>query len=96
MERLAVARIGPLAARITGKRIVKVTFYVDGHKVKTLTKPNGRGGAWKLPIDARKLSYGSHRVRAKVQLAKSSGTDAKSLRLSFSRCGAATQPKFTG
>jgi hypothetical protein len=86
-----------VAATITGKRIVKVTFYVDGHKVKTLTKPNGKGGAFKLPVNVRKLSYGAHRVMAKIQFAKSSGTKAKTLRLSFSHCsGAAAQPKFTG
>src|SRR5919204_681025 len=86
-----------VAATVKGKRIVKVTFYVDGRKVKTLTKPNGKGGAYKLPIAVRKLAFGSHRVIAKVQFAKSSGTKAKTLRLSFSRCsGAAAQPKFTG
>jgi hypothetical protein len=86
-----------VAATVTGKRIVKVTFYVDGRKVKTLTRPNGKGGAYKLPLDVRKLAYGSHRVMAKVQFARSSGTKAKTLRLSFSRCsGAAAQPKFTG
>ena len=86
-----------VAATVKGKRIVKVTFYVDGHKVKTLTRPNGKGGVYKLPIDVRKLAFGSHRVMAKVQFAKSSATKAKTLRLSFSRCsGAAAQPKFTG
>ena len=86
-----------VAATVTGKRIVKVTFYVDGHKVKTLTKPNGKGGSFKLPINVRKLGYGSHRLRVTVQFAKSSGTKARTLRLSFSRCaGAAAQPKFTG
>src|SRR6266545_2222737 len=81
------------AATVTGKRIVKVTFYVDGHKVKTLTKPDAKGGAWKLPINIRKLGYGSHRLLAKVQFAKSSATKARTLRLSFSRCAsAAAQP----
>jgi hypothetical protein len=90
-------RSNAVAATITGKRIVKVTFYVDGHKVKTLTKPNAKGGAWKLPINVRKLGFGSHRLIAKVQFAKSSGTKARTLRLSFSRCAsAAAQPKFTG
>jgi hypothetical protein len=90
-------RSNAVAATVTGKRIVKVTFYVDGHKVKTLTKPNAKGGAWKLPINIRKLGYGSHRLIAKVQFAKSSGTKARTLRLSFSRCAsAAAQPKFTG
>ena len=90
-------RTNAVAATVTGKRIVKVTFYVDGHKVKTLTKPNAKGGGFKLPINVRKLGYGSHRLRATIQFAKSSGTKARTLRLSFSRCaGAAAQPKFTG
>jgi hypothetical protein len=90
-------RSNAVAATVTGKRIVKVTFYVDGHKVKTLTKPNAKGGAWKLPINIRKVGFGSHRLIAKVQFAKSSGTKARTLRLSFSRCAsAAAQPKFTG
>jgi hypothetical protein len=90
-------RSNAVAATVTGKRIVKVSFYVDGHRVKTLTKPNGKGGAFKLPINVRKLGYGSHRLIAKVQFAKSSGTKARTLRLSFSRCAsAAAQPKFTG
>jgi hypothetical protein len=90
-------RSNAVAATVTGKRIVKVTFYVDGHKVKTLTKPNAKGNGWKLPINIRKLGYGSHRLIAKVQFAKSSSTKARTLRLSFSRCaGAAAQPKFTG
>jgi hypothetical protein len=93
----ACAKTNVVAASVTGKRIVKVTFYVDGRKVKTLTKPNGKAGAFKLPINVRKLGYGAHRVQAKVQFATSSGTKAKTLRLSFSRCGgAAAQPHFTG
>jgi hypothetical protein len=85
-----------VAATVTGKRIVKVTFYVDGKKVKTLTRAN-KGSRWVLPLNVRRLAYGSHRVQAKVQFAKSSTTKTKTMRLSFSRCGAAAaQPQFTG
>ena len=85
-----------VAATVTGKRIVKVTFYVDHKKVKVLTKPNKRGG-WSLAVNMRKIAYGSHRVEAKVEFAKSSGTKTKTLRLSFSRCGANNvRPQFTG
>jgi hypothetical protein len=85
-----------VAATVSGKRIVKVTFYVDNKKVKTLTKPN-KGGRWALSVNMRKIAYGSHRVTAKVEFAKSSGTKAKTLRLSFSRCGANNvRPQFTG
>jgi hypothetical protein len=85
-----------VAATVTGKRIVKVTFYVDHKKVKTLTKPNKSGG-WSLSVNMRQIAYGSHRVEAKVEFAKSSGTKAKTLRLSFNRCGANNvRPQFTG
>ena len=85
-----------VAATVTGKRIVKVTFYVDHKKVKTLTKPN-KGGGWALSVNMRQIAYGSHRVEAKVEFAKSSGTKAKTLRLSFNRCGANdVRPQFTG
>ena len=89
-------RNNTVAATVTGKKIVKVTFYVDGKKVKTLTKPN-KGTRWVLPLNVKRLAYGAHRVRATVQFSKASHTKAKSLRFSFSRChGAAAQPKFTG
>jgi prealbumin domain-containing protein len=90
-------RTGTVAATVSGRRIVKVTFYVDGKKVKTLTKANGKSGTWVLPLNIKRLAYGAHRVRATVQFAKSSQTKTKMLRFSFDRChAAAAQPKFTG
>jgi hypothetical protein len=85
-----------VAATVTGRRIAKVTFYVDNKKVKTLTRPN-RNGQWVLPMNVRRFAFGTHRVRVTVQFAKSSQTPARTLRLSFSRChSAAVSPKFTG
>jgi hypothetical protein len=85
-----------VAATVSGRRIVKVTFYVDNKKVKTLTKPN-KGRRWSLSVAMRKVAYGSHRVTAKVEFAKSSGTPTKTLRLAFNRCGASNvRPQFTG
>lgn len=84
------------AATVSGKRIVKVTFYVDNRKVKVLTKPNKKG-RWTLTVNMRRIGFGSHRVRAKVEFAKSSGTETKNLRLSFNRChGGNISPQFTG
>lgn len=89
-------RTNVVRAAVSGKRIVKVTFYLDGKKVKTLSKPN-KGGQWVLPLNVRRMAYGSHRVQARIQFAKTSGTQVKTLRLSFSRCAAAkAQPQFTG
>ncbi|HKE81759.1 MAG TPA: hypothetical protein VKB54_20755 [Solirubrobacteraceae bacterium] len=86
-----------VAATVTGRRIVKVTFSIDGKRVKTLTKANGKGGRWTLPIAVRKLSVGTHRVTVTVKFASSSQTKAKTLRFSFSRCRTAfARPQFTG
>ena len=85
-----------VAATVSGRRIVKVTFYVDGKKVKTLTKAN-RNGAWVLPMNVKRFAFGTHRVQVTVSFARSSQTKAKTLRLSFSRChSAVVKPQFTG
>ena len=85
-----------VAATVSGRRIVKVTFYVDGKKVKTLTKAN-RNGRWVLPMNVKRFAFGTHSVRVTVQFAKSSQTKARTLRLSFSRCHpGAVRPQFTG
>ncbi|MEA2392840.1 MAG: hypothetical protein QOJ82_731 [Solirubrobacteraceae bacterium] len=85
------------SASVSGSKIVKVTFFVDNKKVKTLTKPNQSGGRWTLPLNVAKYSFGSHRVQARIEFAKSSGTGTKTLRLSFNRCRSSlVKPKFTG
>ena len=86
-----------VAATVSGRRIVKVTFYVDNKKVKTLTQPNKSGGRWVLPMDVKRFAFGSHRVQARIEFARSSQTKSRTLRLSFSRCHPANvTPKFTG
>jgi hypothetical protein len=86
-----------VAATVTGRRIVKVTYYVDGRKVKTLTKANASGGRWVLPMNVKRFAFGTHRVQARIQFARSSQTDSRTLRMSFSRCRpAVVTPKFTG
>jgi hypothetical protein len=90
------ARSNIVQAAVTGRHIVKVTFYVDNRKVKTLTSANSKG-RWALKVAMRKVAYGKHRITARVEFAKRSGTSAKTLRLSFSRCGASSvTPNFTG
>jgi hypothetical protein len=86
-----------VAATVTGRRIVKVTFYVDSKKVKTLTHANKSGGRWVLPMNVKRFAFGSHRVQARIQFARSSQTKSRTLRLSFNRCRpSVVRPKFTG
>jgi hypothetical protein len=96
--------IGPTAcptadvvvARVTGRSIARVTFYVDNRKVKTLRKPN-RGSTWILSLRVRGLNHGVHRVKARVDFTRSSATKPKTMPISFSRCGGgAVRPQFTG
>jgi hypothetical protein len=95
--------IGPTAcptadvvvARVTGRSIARVTFYVDNRKVKTLRRPN-RGSTWILSLRVRGLNYGVHRVKARVEFTRSSATKPKTMPISFSRCGGgAARPQFT-
>jgi hypothetical protein len=86
-----------VAATVSGRRIVKVTFYVDNKKVKTLTQPNKSGGRWVLPMNVKRFAFGSHRVQVRIQFARSSQTRSRTLRMSFTRCHPANvTPKFTG
>jgi hypothetical protein len=86
-----------VAATVTGRQIAKVTFYVDGKKVKTLTRANKSGGRWVLPMNVKRFAFGTHRVRVTVQFTKASQTKAKTYALSFARCHpAVVKPKFTG
>jgi hypothetical protein len=83
-------------ARITGKKIARVIFILDGHKVKTLTRVNFHK-TFAIRIDPRRLKIGVHRLVAQVTFQRGSGTKAKQFRLSFQRCPRALRaPRFTG
>jgi hypothetical protein len=55
-----------LSAHVAARGVKRVTFYLDGHKLVTLTKPSHR--RFSVSIDARKLSFGAHRLKAKVTM----------------------------
>ncbi len=83
-------------ASVSGSQISKVTFYVNGKKAKTLTKPNS-GNRYTLRYRTRSLKVGSYRVRARVEFVAASQTSPRNLRLQFARCKPKiVRPKFTG
>jgi hypothetical protein len=85
-----------VVARVTGRSITRVVFYVDNRKVKTLRRAN-RGATWILSLRLKGLRYGTHRVKARVEFARSTGTAPKTLPMSFKRCGSTkVLPSFTG
>lgn len=82
--------------QVTGRQIRRVVFYLDGRKVRTLTRPN-RGTRFALPIRPNTLRRGTHRVLAVTSFTTASGTRMRTLRVTFSRCGrVAAAPRFTG
>jgi hypothetical protein len=86
----------PFRVVVRGRQIERVTFTLDGKTIRTLTKPN-RGILFVLPVNPRTLPMGVHRVLARTTFRKQSGTNARTLRVTFSRCARrATSPAFTG
>jgi hypothetical protein len=81
-------------ARVRGRRIARVRFYVDGKLVKTVSDQRR---LYKAKIRPRGLGIGIHRVTARVQFVADARTPARTLRLTFRRCARQTvQPRFTG
>lgn len=84
------------SASISGSQVRRVTFYVNGRKVKTLTGANA-GTSYRLRYRTAGLRNGSYAVRARVEFSKASGAKPRTFGLQFSRCSRrAVQPTFTG
>jgi hypothetical protein len=81
-------------ARVTGRSITSVAFYVDGKLVKRFT---ANRSSYSIKVKPRGLGFGRHRIVARVKFLAASGTEARSLPLTFRRCARAqVTPQFTG
>ena len=79
--------------------VASVTFYMDGHKLKTLTAKNAHKGLLTIQISVAKLTLGSHKLVAKITTTHTASTKAKqgSRSIMVLRCrSAVVTPKFTG
>jgi hypothetical protein len=80
--------------------VAHATFYLDGHRLKTLTSRNARNGVLTIVIDPATLSVGAHRLKAEITMARKASTSqaAKASRTAIVlRCRATVStPKFTG
>jgi hypothetical protein len=86
----------PFNVIVHGHQIQRVVFTIDGKVVRTLTKPNS-GSRYVLAVRPSRLGGGTHRVIARTTFRKQSGTKARTLRISFTRCARqAALPAFTG
>jgi hypothetical protein len=80
---------------VTGKRIAKVTFYLDGKKVAVRRKADSHG-RFTYKVNRSSLRLGAHTVVAKVNYKPETVPGTKTFRRTFARCAQAIQPKFTG
>jgi hypothetical protein len=51
--------------RVSSAGIKQITFYLDGHKLKTLKQSQAKSGNFAIKIDPRKLSHGAHTLSIK-------------------------------
>jgi uncharacterized repeat protein (TIGR01451 family) len=87
---------GPFTVTISALGIKQITFYLDGHKLKTFTSAQAKNGKFTVRIDPRKLRFGAHSVSIKTVM-----SDANCAKLA--RAGVfvhphppVVKPKFTG
>ncbi|MEA2274561.1 MAG: hypothetical protein QOI98_3269 [Solirubrobacteraceae bacterium] len=87
---------GPFRARVSGRRIAQVTFFVDGRRRGTVKAKEGRT-VFSLRVDPREQDLGAHRITAKVRFTAGRGATARTLRLVYQGCSqGAVRPRFTG
>ncbi len=93
--RACVASTGYLAS-VSGKEIASVTYTLDGHKLKTLSKPNSHGV---FALRVHVASGHAHHLAMKVVFAAASHTSSVTLHKTLARCAAVKRvvtPRFTG
>jgi hypothetical protein len=85
----------PFRARVSGRQIAHVTFFVDATRRQTIkTKPGQT--VFSLRVDPRRQNTGKHRITAKVRFTTNSAAKARTLRLVYHRCNTPKRPRFTG
>lgn len=82
-------------ALVTGSGIKSVVFYIDGHAVKTLKKPNSGKTGFAYTVPVSKGRYGTHTLTTKTTTLCGEPQDS-SLRYSRAVPARAVIPRFTG
>jgi hypothetical protein len=81
-------------ARLTGRSIASVRFYLDGKLIRTFKTSKT---TYSIKLNPKRYGFGRHRLVAKVTFAPASGTVSRSIPLTFRRCAqGAVAPRFTG
>jgi hypothetical protein len=83
---------------VTGRRIARVRFYLDGRLISTVRRANRLGGRWAAVVNPARFGGGTgHRVVARIQFVSASKTPQSTQSFAFQRCGrSGLAPAFTG
>jgi hypothetical protein len=86
-------------ASLKSAGVARVTFYLDGHRLRTMTAKSARRGQFAIVIDTTRLKVGVHHLRATITMAQAaSGKPVHASRtVALLRClPTLVTPKFTG
>ncbi|MEA2273578.1 MAG: hypothetical protein QOI98_2286, partial [Solirubrobacteraceae bacterium] len=83
-------------AKVTGAQIARVVFRLDGRRLATVSKANGKRGAFQVHVSPSGLRTGIHKLTARVTFKAAANTRARTLRLAFAHCARRVLPRFTG
>jgi hypothetical protein len=82
--------------QISSLGIKRISFYLDGHKLKTLDQSQAKGGRFTITLDSRKLSYGAHKVSVKTRMSNASCAAIARTGVFVHPSTRVVVPKFTG
>jgi hypothetical protein len=79
---------------VTGDNIDSVAFFVDGNRVRTVSRPNA-GGRFTVSMNCARLRVGAHRARAVVMFEQGVSPARQTLRFQITR-PRQVSPRLTG
>ena len=84
-----------LSVHVTALGVKSVTFYLDGRKLKTVTKAKNQ--RYSIKVSARRLGYGRHRLQARVTMRNATcATAAAAAAFVKVKPAIIRRPQFTG
>jgi hypothetical protein len=87
---------GVFTLQVASRGIKQITFFLDGHKLATLTQSQARHGKFTLKVDSRRLSYGAHKLSATVVVTNSNCARIATSRVFVHARTERLAPRFTG
>jgi uncharacterized repeat protein (TIGR01451 family) len=80
---------------VTGTRIAKVTFTVDGKRARTVRTTDSKG-RYVYTLRRKLIAAGIHRLKAQITFLPGSTQTTKTLQMTFGKCKSKKLPTFTG